>query len=362
MADNLLSVDEQVGQIFRVTTDNGGTLDTRVVAAGSGGAVDAADVTYEPANPNDWPEPPPANVAEALDIAISEAVNGPQGAVTRVFFVDSQGATGGNDGSLHHPFQTAQAAVDSAIATGYSSVVLMMAPGEYTDPLDILGGILSHVTISGWADVWPNELPTDIPGFTAGANISIAQGVNVAFTRLHLASTSIASRTVGESLFVSFSNCLVHSDLHGADIVASFLQTDMAGDILSTTANCLVQTDGFSWSCMRTNGITIAPNDYARLFYDTGADWNHASIAANGLAIGASVTVPYVYPGARQGEFAMISMMADPVPSDFTATFSHTAADVVYFRLRNDSRVSTNFNEPCRVTVFHSPMAPAPVP
>jgi hypothetical protein len=39
-----------------------------ILRPGSTGPVDAADVTYTPANPTDWPIPPPGDVATALDI------------------------------------------------------------------------------------------------------------------------------------------------------------------------------------------------------------------------------------------------------------------------------------------------------
>jgi len=48
--------------------DTNGVPRVITLAAGGGGPINAASVTYVPGNPSDWPIPPPPNVAAALDL------------------------------------------------------------------------------------------------------------------------------------------------------------------------------------------------------------------------------------------------------------------------------------------------------
>jgi hypothetical protein len=272
-----------------------------------------------------------------------------------VVFVDATGATAGQNGSLSHPYQTPNAAVLAVAAAGWNDAIIKIAPGSYATPIAVTGApLLQSLIFAGWANMWPGTMLADMPGLDA--DISIDEGIAVHFSQLHLSGTTISSTTpLTDDLEVAFTDCFLGANLSAHIIDVSFLHTNIEANITAATL-AAVATDGFSWSSIVNNAVVITPADYPRQFLDTGAEELHAvTLGTTGLAIGASATIPQPFIGVRPGEFA-IACMALPVAADYTISFSHTDDDLVYFRLRNDSRVSTNFAEACTIVVFHAGM------
>lgn len=280
--------------------------------------------------------------------------------VTRVLFVDAAHPAAGANGSLNHPFLTLQAAVDQIITNGWVNAVILVAPGIYLDPVNIgPSGVLQQLNIGGWANVWPVTLPNDLPNL--GGVISIASGIQVNFSQVFLGAAVNSTPVLTADLHVSFTNCSLHNgSMQADDIDCSFLQSSFAAWFVNGTT-VSAKFDGFSWSSLVRNSIVITPDTYTRTFFDTGADYDVGTISAQGLAIGTSTTVSVPYPNARPNEYAIASMDLVVAP-DYTVTYSHSDDGLLYFRLRNDSRVSTNFAEPAHFVVFHADMAEIPVP
>jgi len=245
--------------------------------------------------------------------------------------------------------------VAAVAAAGWNDAIIKIAPGNYLTGIAVTGApSLTSLIFAGWANMWPAKMLADMPGLNG--NISIDEGIAVHFSQLHIGAPDISSTTpLTDDLEVTFTDCFVGSYVSAHNIDVSFLHTEMQGDI-AAAVNATVATDGFSWSSIVNNAVVITPADYLRQFLDTGAEELHAvTLGTTGLAIGASVTIPQPFIGVRPGEFA-IACMALPVAADYTISFSHTDDDLVYFRLRNDSRVSTDFAEACTIVVFHAGM------
>lgn len=280
--------------------------------------------------------------------------------VTRVLFVDAAHPAAGANGSLNHPFLTVQAAVDQVLTNAWVDAVIMVAPGIYLDPINIgPSAVLQQLNIQGWANAWPVTLPNDLPNL--GGLISIASGIQVNFSQVFHGAAINSTPVLTADLNVSFTNCqLRNGSMQGNNIDCSFLQTAFTAWFINGTA-VDAAFDGFSWSSLVRNNVVITPGTYARTFYDTGADYDVGTISATGLAIGSSTTVSVVYPNARPNEYAIASMDL-VVAADYTVTYSHSDTGLIFFRLRNDSRASTNFAEPAHFVVFHAAMATIPVP
>jgi hypothetical protein len=77
----------------------------------------------------------------------------------------------------------------------------------------------------------------------------------------------------------------------------------------------------------------------------------NGTLTVNGLAIGSTATLGVAIPSAVAGDFA-IANFAGSV-DDFSVTFFRCSPGQVDFRLRNDSRVSTNFAQACTILLFH---------
>jgi hypothetical protein len=284
--------------------------------------------------------------------------------VDHVMFVDVTGATGGENGTLNHPFRSVPAALAAIDSLSWLTAVIMVAPGSYPDAIVIggLGSSLQQLVISGWANVWPITLPNDLPNL--GGDITVFPNVVVHFGKLFLGTGEINSSDVLTiDLIISMSQCQCHRFIEANNLVVSCIQTDFSttdSHLIGHTATIL-QCDGFSWASLVRGAIGIGPAGYTRRFYDTGADINHGMIVTDGpLASHASVTLPFGYIGVRENEYAIPTVVGPTLLQSCTVTFSHTTADTVHFRLRNDNPLATppaSFTVPLQVAVFHSNMS-----
>jgi hypothetical protein len=287
--------------------------------------------------------------------------------VNKVLFVDAANYTlppSSQNGTLSNPFENIGNALLLALSNLWNSVIIMVAPGIYSDDLTIPGVSLSSVVISGWTNVDPNLMATDTPSIS-GDTITVAEDTILQFANCNVSVNNITSTdSHAVDLSVSFCNCFVDlAVIAGDELLVSLENTILTGDVsLAGNTSTQLTTDGFSWSSIVSNGVVVNPDDYSRRFRDTGADTYGSSLTATGLAIGGTVLVDCDYPGVRPGEYAIGTALEDPSPADFSFSFHHTTEDHVFFALTNISRVSTNFNEAIRIAVLHESMAQVPVP
>jgi hypothetical protein len=282
--------------------------------------------------------------------------------VNRVLFVDA-----GNfpipatlaDGTLALPYENIGNALLRVVAEGWNSVILQVAPGTYSDDINVPGISLVDLYINGWALHDPNFMAQDLPDIDG--TITVAADTNVHFNNVFLSGPMIQSTNpVNVDLSLSFSHCLVTNQIQGDEVLLYLDHTVLLDNVTGTT-DVSIKTDGYSWSCIVDQTIVIAPATYARSYFDTGADTNTHSLTQAGIAIGTAADVTWSYPGARPGEYAIITFDA-PVATDFMCVFHYTDNDEVHFMLYNLSRVSTDFNESAHVCVFHSNMSALPIP
>jgi hypothetical protein len=287
--------------------------------------------------------------------------DGPDIIVNRVVFVDGVNGSTGGTGTLTRPVLDVQAAISLVIAKTWNDAIIMVAPGQYAG-FDVgPSTTLTHLVISGWVNVWPLTLPNDLPRIgNSGEPISIFPGIAVDFSKLFIGGDINASDIPTVDLTVSMSNCFVGSlALFGNNVRLSLVQTNFIDDFNIVGETTLaIECDGFSWARLVESGSLILPTNYTREFYDHGVDYLDGTIGVNGLPMGDTATTAFAYVGARPNEYAIPTLTGFPVATDFTLTFDHTDTDEVYFRIRNDSRVSTDFAEPVRVALFRSDMSP----
>ena len=285
----------------------------------------------------------------------------PNTSVNRVLFVDA-----GNfpipgtlaNGSIALPYENIGNALLRVVAEGWNSVILQVAPGTYSDDINVPGISLVDLYINGWATLNPNFMAQDLPDIDG--TITVAADMNVHFNNVFLSGPMIQSTNPANvDLSLSFSHCLVTNQIQGDEVFLELDHTELLDNVTGTT-DVALNTDGYSWSNIVRQEIVITPATYARNFRDTGADTNTHSLTENGIAIGTAADVTWSYPGARPGEFAIISLDSPAV--DFFVTFHYTDTDEVHFMLYNLSRVSTDFNESASVCVLHSDMAALPIP
>jgi hypothetical protein len=144
------------------------------------------------------------------------------------------------------------------------------------------------------------------------------------------------------------------------NVAAVHTQFDPEATIGANTHANIV-CDGFSWGTLANLAITDANPPYGRTFLDIGADTYGGTLTASGLAIGTSVILDIPMPGVRAGEYAICTLLPT-VADDFEVIFHNTITNVVRLRLRNLSRVSTDFAEPCEIVCFHNTMTAIAIP
>jgi hypothetical protein len=315
MADNLLSVDERVGTNFRVTSDNGGPLEMRVVPPGGG----------------------------------SDPIE-----VTRVLFVDSGVGGVGATGALNQPYATITEAIADAVASLATSVVIKIAPGTYAEEIIIPPSSLTAVSFDGWTSAGPavenDSLPVLSGGIVVQASPAPPDSPTVLLSNLLFTSTiSSASLT---DLVVVLHNVRATGSIQGATLYLYSTVSDIAG-IVGGSDDTFLFLDGYTWGRLVANATAVS--NAAKEFFDHGCDVCPASLSVTGLAIGASQEVSFPHPVTRNDEYAIITKTNIPAV-DYTLTFSHTETDAVHAIITNLSRVSTNFDDTVATLVFHGTM------
>jgi hypothetical protein len=313
MVDNLLSVDERVGTNFRVTSDNGGPLEMRVV--------------------------PPAGVIGPID-------------VTRVLFVDSGVGGAGASGAINQPYPTIAQAIAEAVASSAEQVIVKIAPGTYTEAIVIPTSLLTAISFDGWTSAEPRyaDLPVLTGGMTVQPTASPPTSPDVYLSNLVMTGTLTGTPTT--DLQVHMHNVRFGGIIGGALLNLYAVNSNIAGDV-GGSDDTFLWLDGYSWGQLIFNGANMAPA--AKQFFDHGCDVCPSSLNVTGLAIGASQDVQFPHPETLDNEWAIVTKTG-VAQTDYQLVFSHTTTAAVHCILTNLSRVSTNFSDDVSTLVFHGTM------
>jgi hypothetical protein len=87
-----------------------------------------------------------------------------------------------------------------------------------------------------------------------------------------------------------------------------------------------------------------------KLFTGTSGTVYAGNLTVAGLPIGSTATLNVAIASADSGDFAIADMTGNT--DDFSVTFFRCFPGNVQFRLRNDSRASTNFDEDISILLF----------
>lgn len=313
MADNLLSVDDRVGTNFRVTSDNGGPVEMRVIAgSGGGGAID----------------------------------------VTRVLFVDSGVGGVGATGAINQPFATINEAILSAVASGFTEVIVKIAPGTYTEAILIPTSALTAISFDGWTSAEPRY--QTLPVLTGGITVQ-PTAAPPASPDLYLSNLVITGTIEGAGatdLQVHLHNVRAAGSIGGALLTLYAVNSNISG-IVGGSDDTFLWLDGYTWGQLIFNGTTMAPA--AKQFFDHGCDVCPADLNVTGLAIGASQDVQFPHPETLSNEWAIVTKTG-VAQTDYQLVFSHTTTAAVHCIITNLSRASTNFDDTVSTLVFHGTM------
>lgn len=315
MADNPLTVDEAVGTLFRVTSDNGGPVEMKVGTPGGA----AADIT-----------------------------------VHNILFVDAAASASGANGALNHPYTTIQAAVNAAAAIPMTEVCIKIAPGTYAETVLVPTATVSIIAFDGWTGVGPNGT-TGLPVLTGGMEIQPLTGTTppeVFFSNLRM--TGTVQDSGSSDLSVHCNNVRATGSFVGG-LVTLYLTNSDIGGLINARDDLFLELDGYSWGRLKANGTSYA--GATKQFYDSGCDIQAGQLGVEGLAIGASQAVSFPHTGTVPEEFAIVTKSG--TATDFQLVFSHTGTDVVVCIITNLSRVSTDFDDLVQTQVFHRQMQPA---
>ena len=284
--------------------------------------------------------------------------------VSYVYFVDLLQADPIPDGSLTHPFQLIQDAVDQIITDAVARAVIMCAPAAYGPAIHIPdNGVLQQLVIQGWTGFMATNAPDLLPrinGIITIDQTNAAESRQVTFKGVRLIGNIVSNVPATRDLNVHFQDCVTSRiTVEGANVNAYFSTSNCDG-VLKGNISLHLWSDGESWSNMVRNVVSFLPTDYLRDFYDTGADETWDQRLNGNAVIGHSIVVECAYVSARPGEYAIGSLIDDPAPTDFIFGFHHCEADKVFFWLRNESRQNGIFDEPLSIVCFHGGMALIP--
>ena len=276
--------------------------------------------------------------------------------IAQTLVVDAVNFSATPTGTLGAPYQTIQAAINQAVALGWTFVQLLIAPATYAGAVAIPLGLA--VTFHGWDP----DAPTILSG-----NITITGSVGSAedfyFTNCVITAATIAvANPAAQDLSLSFRNCFNSAAIAGFNVFLAYIESSQFGNVTGNNST-ITSFDGYSWATTLQAAPTILPAGYSRAFLDAGHDTYQRSLTINGLAIGTTGFVTMAVPNyVRGGDTAQIQVV-DPAIQDFKCGIHGVGVTGnVTAWITNLSRVSTNFNEAIKLTFHHEAMVPEPPP
>lgn len=301
------------------------------------------------------------------DLPPDWAAGGAGGAirVNAVVFVDATAPLANQAGTLDHPFRTVQQAITYAVATYTDAAIIRVAPGTYTENLNVPVSTLATLQIEGWGKEIAFSsplLPTIVGDIVVQPQVDPTP-LAICFSNLELQGDISSATPAVDDLVIKMFGVYWHDGAIASNLSAVFLEHTECGENTSITATTLdLNVDGYSWGQLIRNGTTLSPADYSRTFYEEGVDYEDHTLNVLGVAIGASRAVTLNHGTARAGEIGAISKIDVAPATDFQMVFSHTGAATATFILTNISRVSTNFLDDVRTVVWHMDMPTPPAP
>jgi hypothetical protein len=275
--------------------------------------------------------------------------------VNQILFVDGVNGTGtSTTGSQTDPFQTPQQAVNFAVANGWNEVQIQVAPGMYGDPI-LIPDTLFWTSIVGWnSGIQPSQPRTILWG-----DITIATGPGVSdalqIVDCMVLAANIQTAAVNQGIYLSLIRSVCAAAVQ-ADILEVFqVDSSQTGNVTGIVS-LATWFDSYSWAQKVNSGAVYAPANYTRTFRGPGENRYVHTLTINGVAIGTVGFVTVAVPDVRAGDYAELQLTA-PAAIDFIAGFHSSAAGQLIFWLRNLSRASTNFAEPCESCITHADMA-----
>jgi hypothetical protein len=277
--------------------------------------------------------------------------------IAQTLVVDAVNFSATPTGTLGAPFQTCQAAINAAVALGWTFVQLLIAPATYADPILVPANF--DIVFHGWDEFAGPTLGGDITltGGIGSSNLTVF--TNCVITAANIIAANPATQDIDVSLISTFNSAAVT----GFNVFLRSRWSTQGGNV-TANGGLFTSWDGFSWARTLQVAPVIAPPGFTRQFLDAGHDIYQRALTINGLAIG---TTGFVTMAVSTGVFVRTEDQAqvkvlDPAIQDFICGVHGVGPGSVTCWITNLSRVSTNFNEAIQLLIHHNDMIAEPAP
>lgn len=270
--------------------------------------------------------------------------------IAQTFVVDVVNFSATPDGTLGAPYQTIQAAINRAVALGWTFVQLLIAPGTYAGAIAIPNGM--QVAFTGWSQ---NALAI------IGGDITITGGIGasdrVAFENCFVSAANLrAADPATQDIDLWFANCEVAAAIAGFNILATWQDSTQLGNV-TASGGLVASWDDWSWShTLNLAPLITAVGVHTRNMWGAGHDTYPQTITVNGVAINATAFVALPVPAYVRADDHVSVQVANPAVQDFKCGVHGVDAGSVVVWLENLSRVSTNFADDVLLLVHHNHM------
>lgn len=275
-------------------------------------------------------------------------------AVAQTLFVDAVNFSATPTGTLAAPFQTIQAAVNRAVANGWTQVQIIVAPSTYADPIAIPLA-LEMVIIEGWGPA------TFLLGTIIGGDItytSLPGGwANLILRNVNITAANIATADpLTQDIVVQMLDVVCAAAVSAFNIQLGMIQTYQNGNV-TAGGGLTVEFDGYSWQRhLLAAPVFSAGGLYNKGFTDAGHDTYQRNLTVAAVAIGTTAFQAMAVPAYVQAGDRVSIQVQDPSVRDFICGVHGVDAASVVVWLTNLSRVSTDFDEPISLLVHHEQM------
>jgi len=273
--------------------------------------------------------------------------------VAQTLFVDAVNFSAAPTGTIGAPFQTIQAAVNQAVANGWTQVQIIAAPATYADPI-VIPLALEMVVIEGWGPA------SFLLGTIIGGNItyaSLAGGwANLVLRDVNITAASITvANPAVEDITIQMQNVISAAVITAVNIQLDLIETNQTADV-TAGGGLTVGFDGYSWQRHVLAAPTFsAVGAYARAFIDAGHDISRETATVNGVAIGTTVFLDLAVPLVTVNDHVSVTVV-DVAARDFIVGGHCCTAGQATIWLTNLSRVSTNFADDIELLIHHQQM------
>lgn len=274
--------------------------------------------------------------------------------IAQTYAVDLVNWSATPDGSLGAPFRTIQDALDHANLLGDTLVQLLIAPGVYPAAVNVPIGM--DVAFHGWDPLTTAVIAGDIT--IAGA---VGASAIISFTNCDIlgANLRVADPTT-QDLSLEFRSSYCAAAIAGFAVDVHFQHAILAGALVANDA-CLIEWDNYSWGRYAQLAGPL-PVGAVQRFLDSGHDTYPITLAALGLAIGATTFLTIVSGTLTKLNDHASVRVNEPAAQDFTCGVHSVNAGQVVVWLTNISRASTNFNDGAELLIHHNTMIVEPAP